>query len=355
MVFGNYLSGPLGTTLSNAPGMVYGTQVGLSLAPELSLVGNIGYTTSDMKVGIPFLGGVSVGHSSMLIYDAGLEYNLGATTRRLVADSRRSSRRASARCSTTSSSRSSTHTRRTSPGNIGVGADYTIEQRDGAALPGEGLHRQVQLPGRDRSRHLRQHGAQRGVHRGAAIRLLSWLGGRGRAENTGASRNRDAPVSHFGAPTELVFAARFSAQLRWRRQKQKPNRKRAARIRRALRRMERDPRSGARAIAAGARRAGERVDGAAPVGDSWTRRASPSSDIPKGTRDHRVRRRARSATPRPTAGTTTRRCGEHHTFLFILSSRTCVDAAFDGNEARFINHSCEPNCETVIWRSRIWI
>ena len=46
---------------------------------------------------------------------------------------------------------------------------------------------------------------------------------------------------------------------------------------------------------------------------------------------------------------------DHHTFLFILSSRTCVDAAFDGNEARFINHSCDPNCETGIWSSRIWI
>lgn len=47
--------------------------------------------------------------------------------------------------------------------------------------------------------------------------------------------------------------------------------------------------------------------------------------------------------------------GDHHTFLFILSSRTCVDAAFNGNEARFINHSCAPNCETGVWNSRIWI
>jgi SET domain-containing protein len=45
----------------------------------------------------------------------------------------------------------------------------------------------------------------------------------------------------------------------------------------------------------------------------------------------------------------------HHTFLFILNSRTCVDAAFDGNEARFINHSCGPNAEAVIERGHIWI
>jgi SET domain-containing protein len=45
----------------------------------------------------------------------------------------------------------------------------------------------------------------------------------------------------------------------------------------------------------------------------------------------------------------------HHTFLFILNDRTCVDAAFEGNEARFINHSCDPNCEAVIERGHIWI
>ncbi|MEP6492915.1 MAG: outer membrane beta-barrel protein [bacterium] len=79
MVFGDYLQGPLGTSLSNAPGVLYGTQVAMSLAPNLSLLGNVGYTSSDIRVGIPILGGVSVGHSSMLIYDAGLEYNFGSS------------------------------------------------------------------------------------------------------------------------------------------------------------------------------------------------------------------------------------------------------------------------------------
>jgi SET domain-containing protein len=45
----------------------------------------------------------------------------------------------------------------------------------------------------------------------------------------------------------------------------------------------------------------------------------------------------------------------HHTFLFILNGRTCVDAANEGNEARFINHSCDPNCDAVITRGHIWI
>ena len=47
--------------------------------------------------------------------------------------------------------------------------------------------------------------------------------------------------------------------------------------------------------------------------------------------------------------------GRHHTFLFSLDNGYVIDAAVGGNEARFINHSCDPNCEAVIDRSRIWI
>jgi SET domain-containing protein len=47
--------------------------------------------------------------------------------------------------------------------------------------------------------------------------------------------------------------------------------------------------------------------------------------------------------------------GRPHTFLFELTSRTVIDAAVDGNEARFINHSCQPNCEAVSERGKIII
>jgi hypothetical protein len=76
MVFGDYLKGPLGTTLTNAPGALYGAQVGLSLAPSISLIGNVGYTSGEVRVGVPFLGGLSVGNSTMIIYDAGLQLDL---------------------------------------------------------------------------------------------------------------------------------------------------------------------------------------------------------------------------------------------------------------------------------------
>ena len=47
--------------------------------------------------------------------------------------------------------------------------------------------------------------------------------------------------------------------------------------------------------------------------------------------------------------------GRHHTFLFSVDEDTVIDAAVDGNEARFINHSCDPNCEAVDDGGRIFI
>ena len=45
----------------------------------------------------------------------------------------------------------------------------------------------------------------------------------------------------------------------------------------------------------------------------------------------------------------------HHTFLFTIDDKTVIDAAVNGNEARFINHSCDPNCEAINDRKRIFI
>jgi uncharacterized protein len=47
--------------------------------------------------------------------------------------------------------------------------------------------------------------------------------------------------------------------------------------------------------------------------------------------------------------------GRHHTFLFTVDDKTVIDAAVNGNEARFINHSCDPNCEAITDRKRIFI
>ncbi|MFI5232566.1 MAG: SET domain-containing protein [Gemmatimonadales bacterium] len=47
--------------------------------------------------------------------------------------------------------------------------------------------------------------------------------------------------------------------------------------------------------------------------------------------------------------------GVHHTFLFSVNRKVVIDASVDGNEARFINHSCDPNCESVIEGGRVFI
>jgi uncharacterized protein len=46
---------------------------------------------------------------------------------------------------------------------------------------------------------------------------------------------------------------------------------------------------------------------------------------------------------------------DNHTFLFIVDLRTVIDAAVGGNEARFINHHCDGNCESAIEKRRVYI
>jgi SET domain-containing protein len=46
---------------------------------------------------------------------------------------------------------------------------------------------------------------------------------------------------------------------------------------------------------------------------------------------------------------------DNHTFLFIVNRRTVIDAGVGGNNARFINHQCDPNCTSVIEDGRVWI
>jgi SET domain-containing protein len=46
---------------------------------------------------------------------------------------------------------------------------------------------------------------------------------------------------------------------------------------------------------------------------------------------------------------------DNHTFLFIVDPRTVIDAGVGGNDARFINHQCEGNCESVIENRRVFI
>jgi SET domain-containing protein len=46
---------------------------------------------------------------------------------------------------------------------------------------------------------------------------------------------------------------------------------------------------------------------------------------------------------------------DNHTFLFIVDKKTVIDAGVGGNDARFINHQCKGNCESVIENRRVFI
>ena len=72
MKFGNLVSGPLGTSVRNAGAAVYGAEATLGLTRAIALVGNVAYTQPGLEIGAPLIGGVSVGQSSVLLYDAAL-------------------------------------------------------------------------------------------------------------------------------------------------------------------------------------------------------------------------------------------------------------------------------------------
>ena len=45
----------------------------------------------------------------------------------------------------------------------------------------------------------------------------------------------------------------------------------------------------------------------------------------------------------------------HHTFLFEVDDDTVIDAGVRGNAAKYINHSCDPNCEAVTEHGHVFI
>jgi len=46
---------------------------------------------------------------------------------------------------------------------------------------------------------------------------------------------------------------------------------------------------------------------------------------------------------------------DNHTFLFVVDRGVVIDAGVAGNEARYINHGCDPNCESIFRNRRVFI
>lgn len=49
------------------------------------------------------------------------------------------------------------------------------------------------------------------------------------------------------------------------------------------------------------------------------------------------------------------RCRLGNEYIFHLDEETDLDGKVEWNTARFLNHSCEPNCEAELIEGRIWI
>jgi len=76
IVFGDMWKGPVGTSLSSANGTFYAAQLAFNVTDALALVGSVGGAQTDLRAGLPILGGVRVGESETLLYDAGLQLRL---------------------------------------------------------------------------------------------------------------------------------------------------------------------------------------------------------------------------------------------------------------------------------------
>ena len=50
-----------------------------------------------------------------------------------------------------------------------------------------------------------------------------------------------------------------------------------------------------------------------------------------------------------------KRLTQGNVYIFTFSDQYDIDGQVLGNAARYINHSCAPNCEVEITRRRIWI
>ena len=78
---GSIIDGPFGFQVGNAGAPLYGLQFGVNLTPNIAVVGNVGYSDSELEVGLPILGGLSIADSKVLMYDAGLQLRFPALSR----------------------------------------------------------------------------------------------------------------------------------------------------------------------------------------------------------------------------------------------------------------------------------
>ena len=70
---GHFYDGPLGTSIGGSGSPIYGAQLTVPITSTIAVIGNAGYASGDLKIGVPFLSGIDVGSVKSVLYDAGLE------------------------------------------------------------------------------------------------------------------------------------------------------------------------------------------------------------------------------------------------------------------------------------------
>jgi hypothetical protein len=50
-----------------------------------------------------------------------------------------------------------------------------------------------------------------------------------------------------------------------------------------------------------------------------------------------------------------RQCSQNNHFIFALADGVYLDGNVEWNPARFLNHSCDPNCTAELLGGRLWI
>ena len=77
LLFDDFVDGPLGTSVGGGSGPVYGLQLAFPLTSHLAVVGHVGYADSELRAGIPLLGGVDFGKHTALLYDGAVQLSGG--------------------------------------------------------------------------------------------------------------------------------------------------------------------------------------------------------------------------------------------------------------------------------------
>ena len=86
----------------------------------------------------------------------------------------------------------------------------------------------------------------------------------------------------------------------------------------------------------------------------------PKSDIPKGTRIIEYVGEKITKAEADRRGPILIEYAKKHkqsgaVYIFVLNKKYDIDGHVDYNTAKYINHSCAPNCEVDIIRGHIWI